>query len=174
MHLKPQDIVVLLKLVGLEGGWSYRALAQELFMSTGEVHNALDRAARAQLFDAERKYPRVQALEEFLVHGIKYAFPAERGAITRGTLTAYAAPPLNAFISAVEGEHPPVWPDPEGAARGYKLEPLYSSVPKAAKQDRALYELLALVDAIRDGRARERNLAAEHLHKRLREKNAEA
>ncbi len=116
----------------------------------------------------------MQALEEFLVHGVKYSFPAERGSLTRGVPTAYAAPPLNAIISASESEHPPVWPDPQGSARGYKMEPLYESVPKAAKQDKDLYELLALVDAIRDGRARERTLAADYLHKRLRDKNAKA
>lgn len=168
MQLKPQDIVVLLKLIGLGEGWSYRSLAQELFMSIGEVHNAVDRATRAQLFDAELRRPRVQALEEFLIHGIRYAFPAERGSVTRGMLTAHAAPPLNEMIVASDSEPPPVWPDPDGTARGYKLEPLYDSVPKAASIDKALYELLALVDAIRDGRVRERNLAAEYLHKRLR------
>jgi hypothetical protein len=81
---------------------------------------------------------------------------------------------LNRIFSPVDNEHPPVWPDPDGSARGYKLEPLYGSVPKAAKQDKALYELLALVDAVRDGRARERKIAAEHLHDRLRGKNAKA
>jgi len=34
--------------------------------------------------------------------------------------------------------------------------------------DSALYQLLALVDAIRDGRARERNLAERDLVRRLR------
>ncbi|MFA7336894.1 MAG: hypothetical protein WC028_08890 [Candidatus Obscuribacterales bacterium] len=65
-----------------------------------------------------------------------------------------------------------MWPDPQGKARGYQLSPLYGSVPKAASMDSSLYELLALVDAIRDGRARERKLAAEQLHQRLRAKNA--
>jgi len=171
MQLKPQDLVVLLKLVSLKGAWSYRSLAKKLFMSTGEVHNALDRATRAHLFDAELRRPRGQALEEFIVHGVKYAFPAERGSLTRGTPTAYAAPPLNRIISTPDNEHPPVWPDPEGTVRGYKLAPLYESVPKAAKGDKSFYELLALVDSIRDGRARERNLAAEHLRTRLRTSN---
>ncbi len=175
MQLKPQDVVVLLKLVVLnDKDWSYRSLAEDLFMSIGEVHNALDRATRAKLFDADQKRPRAQALEEFLVHGIQYAFPAERGSLTRGIPTAYAAPPLNEIIAAAANEHPPVWPEPEGSTRGYKLKPLYDSVPKAARLDKPLYELLALVDAIRDGRARERSLAAEHLHKRLREKSATA
>lgn len=168
MNLKPQDIVVLLKLVALNDEWSYRSLSQELFMSIGEVHNALDRAARSQLFDAGRKRPRMQALEEFLIHGAKYAFPVERGPLTRGVPTSYAAPPLNSLISS-GSEPPPVWPDADGTSRGYKIDPLYASVPKAAKIDRALYELLALVDALREGRTRERKLASEHLHQRLRE-----
>ncbi len=51
--------------------------------------------------------------------------------------------------------------------RGYAFAPLYRTVPEAALRDPALYELLALVDAIRDGRARERNLAQKALEKRL-------
>lgn len=172
MQLKPQDIVILLKIFGAERDWNYRSIAQALFMSIGEVHNGLNRATIAQLYDAIEKRPRLQALEEFLVHGLKYAFPAERGSVTRGMPTGYAAPPLSQIFAQSVDDYPPVWPDPEGSTRGYKLAPLYDSVPQAAKQDKDLYELLALVDAIRDGRARERKLAAEQLHSRLRGINA--
>lgn len=75
MQLKPQDIVVLLKLVGLDSDWTYRSRARTLFMSTGEVHNALDRAARDQLFDTEHKRSRLPALEELLVHGLNTLSP---------------------------------------------------------------------------------------------------
>jgi hypothetical protein len=47
------------------------------------------------------------------------------------------------------------------------LAPLYKSVPYAAKRDLKLYALLALVDAVRDGRARERNLAIKEIRKFL-------
>ena len=50
---------------------------------------------------------------------------------------------------------------------GYSISPLYKSVPKAVADDQALYEMLALVDAIRDGRARERELAVKELAGRL-------
>lgn len=173
MQLKPQDIVVLLKLIHLGNNWTYRTLATELFISIGEVHNALDRAERSHLFNMGDKRPRIQALEEFLVHGIKYAFPAERGSITRGMPTGYAAEPLNKLITQ-GNDPPPIWMDPEGKVRGYSLTPLYESVPKAAKFDKRLYELLALVDAIRDGRARERKLAADKLHNLLRQSNEES
>jgi hypothetical protein len=63
---------------------------------------------------------------------------------------------------------PPVWPDPEGNVRGQAFSPLYKSVPKAARQDRQLYELLVLADAIRGGLQREREIAITELAKRLK------
>jgi hypothetical protein len=47
------------------------------------------------------------------------------------------------------------------------LEPLYPSVPDAAKRNPALYGLLVLFDALRAGSARERNIAQEMLGERL-------
>jgi hypothetical protein len=111
--------------------------------------------------------PNLSAVEEFLLHGIKYAFPAERGGPTRGVPTSYAAAPLRDLISP--GDEPPlVWPYPTGPARGTALEPLYKAAPKVALRDHVLYEFLVLVDALRDGRARERALAEEMMVARLR------
>jgi len=167
MMLKPQDIVILLKLVTIgERPWSYSSLAEELAISPSEVHSGIKRAGVARLFDFERKVPLRQALLEFLVHGVKYAYPPERGSLTRGIPTGYATAPLKSLIAQPD-EPPPVWPDPEGEVRGYALSPLYRSVPKAAGRDPHLYEFLALVDAIRDGRARERELAVKELSRRL-------
>lgn len=170
MILKPQDVVVLLKLVALGAEpWTYQRLAVELSMSQSETHAAVRRAVAAKLMSdtttAEGR-PVLPALAEFLVHGVRYAYPPERGALTAGLPTGYAAPPLNAVIVQPD-EPPPVWPYAEGKVRGYSLAPLYPSVPAAAARDAKLYELLALVDAIRDGRARERSLAAKEIEKRL-------
>ena len=60
-----------------------------------------------------------------------------------------------------------VWPAADGDVRGQAIEPLYASAPNAARKDSELYQMLALVDALRVGRARERNMAAEELSKRL-------
>lgn len=167
MVLKPQDILILLKLVAVEGlNWSYAVLASELFMSVSEVHGGIKRATTARLLDAHGNAPRRAALEEFLIHGVKYAFPPDRGEITRGMPTGYAAPCLSNKLFQSE-ELPPVWPDPEGRVKGYSFLPLYKSVPKAAARDEKLYELLALLDAIRDGRARERDFAAKSIHSHL-------
>ena len=167
MILKPQDVVVLLKLGALrEIPWSYASLAGDLFMSASEVHAGIKRAIAARMMDPEGKRALKRPLEEFLIHGVKYAYPPDRGGLTRGMPTGYAAAPLNAMISP-SPDPPPVWPDPEGDTRGNEFSPLYNSVPKAVRKDSKLYELLALVDAIRDGRAREREIAIRDLKARL-------
>ncbi len=166
MPLKPQDLVVALKLVAHRDDAvpTYNRLAHELAMSPAEVHAAVGRATHAGLIGPERR-PNARALLEFIVHGVRYAFAPERGSMTRGVPTAHAAPPLDGEIAG--DDVPPVWPDPDGSVRGETFVPLYPSVPSAARADRSLYELLALVDAIRGGRARERKLAEKHLRKRL-------
>jgi hypothetical protein len=68
----------------------------------------------------------------------------------------------------LESAEPPlVWPDPQGEVRGEAFSPLYKSAPKVARNNGLLYELLALVDAIRDGRARECEIAKKELIQRL-------
>jgi hypothetical protein len=87
--------------------------------------------------------------------------------MTRGVPTAHAAATLKAEILPAD-EPPLVWPHPEGAERGLAFEPLYSAAPGAALRDAALYEILALLDAIRGGRARERQQAVQRFEERLR------
>lgn len=169
MMLKPQDVLVVLKLAAMgRRDWTYASLAVELGLSPSQLHSAFKRAIEAQLAIASEGViaPQFRNLEEFLVHGIRYVFVPERGELTRGVPTAHAAPPLKAHFKA-SGEPPPVWPDPEGKVRGMSFSPLYKIAPQAARRDEKLYELLALVDAIRGGRARERSLAIQMLSKRL-------
>jgi len=83
MTLKPQDIVVLLKLIKARGKRpTYAQLAVDLYISPSEVHASIRRARAARLIHGPGLGGRVnaKALEEFLVHGIRYAFPPERGA----------------------------------------------------------------------------------------------
>lgn len=166
MFTKPQDVVVALKLVLAGSRPSYADLAADLGMSASEVHAAVRRLSEARLVDPETQEVRREALRNFLIHGVPYAFPAHARELTRGLPTAWAAPTLSAKISAGD-QIPPVWPDPEGRVQGAAVQPLYSSVPHAARRDPALYDLLALVDALRLGRARERAMAEKELGQRL-------
>ena len=70
-------------------------------------------------------------------------------------------------LLAVDPSDAYVWPDPTGEVRGQAIEPLYRSVPIAAKNDEELYVLLSLIDAIRVGRVREQRLAQQELERRV-------
>lgn len=167
--LKPQDFYLLLTLATLDDqGTSYPELAAFTGLSMSEVHGALKRAEAARLLFFEAKRPRIllSAFKEFLFHGAKYVFPAVRGSMVVGVPTAHAAAPLNARI-APSADPAPVWPSIEGPVRGIALIPLYPSAPAAALRNAALYENLALFDALRAGNVRERALAQELFEQRL-------
>jgi DNA-binding Lrp family transcriptional regulator len=169
MNLKPQDVLVVLKLCTYPGVRPpISIIANDLSLSPSEVHGAIARLRKSHLLHGPslKDRPNISALEEFLVHGLKYAFPAEHSEVTRGIPTSYAAEPLKSEVST-SNDLPPVWPWHEGNTRGVGFEPLYKSVPQAALRDSKLYQLLALVDAIRDGRARERKIAERDLTQRL-------
>ncbi len=163
--LKPQDILVLLKLATGSPSWTFDSLAHELGLSASAIHRSLQRAEAADLYEGRRRKIKAAQLLEFLSHGLKYVYPAEWGGESRGRPTAWAAPPLSGQL--VSSSSPPVWPDANGKVRGLALKPIHPSALDAARRDERLWELLALVDAIRIGNARERNLAVRELKKRL-------
>lgn len=167
--LKPQDLAVALKFVTLgESRLSYAELAKRLRLSQFEAHAAVQRlmAARLMVDMGEGLRPVMAALRSFVLHGAVYCYPAVRGEVTIGFPTAYAVSPLKDLVLFSQ-EMPPVWPHPEGTARGTALLPLYEKLPLAALDDPKLYELLALFDALRMGQARERELATKLLEERL-------
>lgn len=186
MMLKPQDIVILLKILASENPEKLlqKDLATYLCMSASEVHEGMKRLELSGLLgpvyrenDASSqtkilRLPINAACEECLINGVKYFFPVQLGAYTRGIPTSYASPLFKKHI--VVGDDPiPVWPYAEGEHRGLALEPLYRSVPQsiAKHPDQPFYELLVLIDAIRTGRARERNIAIELLREKICGKN---
>jgi hypothetical protein len=168
--IKPQDIVVLAKLLTYQTdkSWSQNSIASELCLSPSQINSALKRLVAVGLITPyhppDKPQPITQACEEFFLHGLKYVFPAKLGELVRGIPTSYAAPVLSGQI--VAGDDPiPVWPYGEGSERGLALKPLYPSVPESVAKhpDPLFYDLLTLIDAIRSGRVRERQIAAQKI-----------
>jgi hypothetical protein len=165
--LKPQDVLVLLKTaIWRDREWRQLDMALELGLSPSEVANSLQRLLTNGLVDSAKKKPLRLALVEFLVYAVKYMFPAQFGAISRGMPTAHSGPVLSKKLIS-DNYNQVVWPYEGGETRGVSLRPLYDSAPEAAKKDAKLYELLTLVDSIRSGNGREQNLAAEEIRKRV-------
>jgi hypothetical protein len=163
--MKPQDIVVLLKIIALNtDSWRQVDLAKSLNMSQSEISQSLVRSKYAGLLDSSGKKVMRLALMDFLQYGLIYVFPDKPGAVERGMPTAHSAPPLSVIIQSNDQY---VWPDKNGNARGQGIVPLYPSVVVACMQDEKLYSLLALVDALRVGRAREKEIALNELKNRI-------
>lgn len=179
LSLKPQDVLILVKLCGYESRSRppYSQIARDIAISPSEINASVKRLQNSKLIHPSKEFgepapeyselPIIAAVEEFLIHGVKYAFPATRGMLVRGMPTSYAAEPLSKLLVSGD-EPPPVWPDKHGVVRGIALSPLYRSVPEAARRDPLLYARLALIDAIRDGGARQRSLAENELIASLR------
>ena len=164
-HLKPQDVLLLLKIVSDNNpSWNQKPMAETLGLSQSEVSEAVARCKFSGLLAPDGKTVMKTAFIEFLQYGLRYIFPQQPGAIVRGIPTSHAAAPLNAEIQSNEIY---VWPYGKGTVRGHSIIPLYPTVPVAALKDVKLHELLALTDALRVGRAREKEMAMVELKKRF-------
>ena len=164
--LKPQDVVILLKIIALEKKeWTNSLIANKLGISPAEISCGLERCRIAKLIDNTKKVVNILALQDFLTHGLKYVFPPQPGAIVRGVPTAFSAEHIKSKIS--QGQDSYVWTSKNGTQRDQAIDPLYRSVPDACLQDSALYELLVIADTLRLGRVRELEIAIEELTIRL-------
>lgn len=154
--------------------WSQNKLATHLCISASEVNAGMKRLNQAGLLvpglDKKLSFlPVIAACEEYLISAVKYEFPVQLGEYTRGIVTSYAASIFKDYI--IIGNDPiPVWPYAQGTSQGLALKPLYPSVPEAITKypDEEFYNLLVLIDAIRQGRARERNLAEKFLREKIK------
>lgn len=163
--MRPQDVVILLKIASAKTEpWLAKDIATDLYISSSEVSESLNRSKMAGLLDSSKKKLMRQAFLQFVEYGLKYVFPAIPGSIVRGMPTAHSASPLDKLVQGGEGF---VWPDAHGVSRGQSIEPLHQGVVEAAKKDDVLYELLALTDAIRIGKSREKKLAIDEIRKRI-------
>jgi len=155
--MRPHDVVVLLKIVAkADQSWMMKDLAIELGISASEVSESLNRSAFSGLLSKDKKRVMKLSLLEFIEFGLKFVFPVQPSSIVRGIPTAHSAAPLNSKIQSDENY---VWPFGKGTVRGQSIAPLYPLAIEAALRDPVLYELLALVDAMRVGKAREKELA---------------
>lgn len=171
ISLKPQDVVASVWLACTDDpiGFSFARFSQALAISTSEAHAAVQRCMLCGLINKDfgELQPNRSAIMEFVTHGIRYVYPPIFGQIAQGMRTSAFTGPLETHFPT--SDTPPiVWPDPEGTDRGMSLCPLYPSIPTAAKRNPRFYEVAAILDAIRAGSAREREIARSELQGYIR------
>lgn len=160
--LRPVDVPVALRLVETPEA-TYAQLGEDLGISSSSAHAAVHRLSLAGLMHPHQRTVNRLTLLEFLEHGVQYAFPPIMGGTVRGIPTSHAAPILASEIIA---DDKIVWPALDGHVIGESLLPLYEGAVNLPRRCLSLYEMLALVDALRVGRVRERKIAS----RKLREK----
>jgi hypothetical protein len=163
--MRPQDVAILLKIVSMNTlSWQIADLGNLLKLSNSEISESLNRSRLAGLIDYNKKRVNRLNLLEFLEHGVKYVFPINPGTLIRGIPTAHSHPEMKKlFISEINY----VWPYPNGEIIGLEIEPFYKKQVEAIYADKEFYKLLALVDSIRIGKAREVNFAIKELRKSI-------
>jgi hypothetical protein len=163
--MRPQDIVVLLKIITLaEQSWQFKDLASQLALSPAEITESLNRSYLAGLVDASKRKVNRLSLLEFIRYGLHYVFPQAPGPLVNGVPTAHAHPYFEPYFHS---EFKYVWPLPAGKVRGLSIEPLYAALPKIVEGDKELHLLLACIDIIRVGRSREIKIATDVLQKKI-------
>lgn len=177
MYLKSQELLVLLKVAAHPTRrFTFATLAAELSMSAAEVHGSVRRATAAGLVSRRGRgdwKPVRSALLEFVLHGARYAFPAEIGPRERGIPMVRGAESLLG-LSQGQSADVLVWAHPQGAVLGPTVSPIYRTAPQAALADPALHHLLALLDAQRVGMVLDHRLSARAFTDAIQSFDAEA
>lgn len=151
----------------IDNQWTYRKLANQLFISLSEANNAVKRCIDAGLlfqFGAKSIKVNRPVLVNFIRYGAGVSFYTEPGRIVRGIPKSYAAPVFKE-IFASSNLTPHVWQCARGTAKGVVINPLYKSFSKAVMIDSWLYKQLALAEIFRIGTAREKEEALPFLEK---------
>lgn len=158
--LRPTDVGVLLYLA-LHPRDSFAAMAEMLGVSKSTAHGAVQRLSASKLVSRVSDAMALVAIGptlEFVRHGVPYVFVPKTVPRARGVRTGLGALALTSFRAEVDAA-PLVWASTLGDSFGVGIEPLVPAAPYLPHRDRRLYELLALVDALRVGDAREREIA---------------
>jgi hypothetical protein len=166
--MQSADLLPLLALLrhDRDASWTVRSLASELHLPPAAVQRSLARLGETPVYDPTRRRVSRSAAMDLLEHALPFLAPARLGGPTRGVRTAWGAPGLSGRLAPTD-DQAPVWPAPEGDARGPAVEPLHSAAVALATVDPWMYDMLAILDGIRLGDARVRGIARELLHERL-------
>lgn len=167
--VRKSDIYVLSGLLAHDGDWSYRSLAEHLHVPHAVVQRALGRAQEADLYSGERREVHLPHFEEFAVHALRFVAPTQLGPLAPGVPAAWEAEPMAGAIRSSGDELPPVWPYAKGQVRGQAIEPLHAAAPEAIGDWPELGEILALLDSLRAGDRRVRQVAEGLLARTLRQ-----
>ena len=161
IFLKSQDVVLAMIMMG-RTAIPQKEIARISGLSPSEVSNGIYRLKKARLLDGNSKVMKSN-LCDFLVHGVPHAFPA-----TIDYNEQLGIPTSHSYMDNIMAGYEYVWPQKDGQLLGRGVSPLHPSAVVTSLQNSKCHQLLANIDALRVGRAREKSQAIDLLRKKLK------
>jgi hypothetical protein len=145
--IKPQDIVILGKLLSEKVWPSQTEIGISLKLSQAEVSHALKTLGYVGLINLPTKKINKLAVIEFITHALKYLYPIEKSGTGRGILIG---PSSSIFKGRVHSdEYSYIWPDPNGESKGIIVNPLIPQLTASIMENKILYNFLNIVEIFR-------------------------
>jgi hypothetical protein len=169
LMVRPTDLYVLIGVLasGREAA-PLRDLAGQLSLDHTVVRRALNNAESAGLYRAETRHVNLPGFEDLAAHAARFVAPAPLGALSAGVPAAWGAEPISRLVRQAADEPLPVWPSARGRVRGQAIAPLHPSAVEAAARNPRVSALLSILDSLRAGDVRVREVAAAELRRELR------
>lgn len=160
MHpVRGQDILIAAGLFALNSAHGAQSeLARRLDLPRSRISESVRRLRENGVYSDNLGRLRHQRLRALLLEGLPWMIPARVGGTGVGLPTGHSGPLLSDRLA---WSIPYVWPTTYGDVEGRTVEPIHRLAPSLCSQLPAAYALLSLADAVRLGRVRERQLAAQ-------------
>lgn len=169
-NLKPQDCLVLASRIFCPD-LDQQSTAAKVMISQSSASYSLNRLKEAHLLSRTGEANLANSIE-FMICALKYLYPGKLTGLSVGIPTAHTLPDFD-FVNW-KGQLPVIWPfvnlnkDIEHRVelvKGEVLQPIHKNVPYVAFVYWEFHKLFALIDMIRIGRAREKNIAKDEIQK---------
>lgn len=145
--IKPQDVVILGKLISEKVWPSQKEIGDSLKLSQAEISHALKTLDQIGLINLTTKKINKLAVTEFITHALKFLYPIEKKGTGRGILIG---PSSSTFKGKVQSdEYNYIWPDPNGDSKGIVVTPLLPELSNSVKENDILYTFLNVVEIFR-------------------------
>lgn len=145
--IKPQDVVILGKLISEKVWPSQKDIGDSLKLSQAEISHALKTLDQIGLISLTTKKINKLAVTEFITHGLKYIYPIEKKGTGRGMLIGPSSTTFKGRVQSDEYNY--IWPDPNGNSKGIVVTPLLPELSNSVKENEILYTFLNVVEIFR-------------------------
>lgn len=146
-QIKPQDVVILGKLISGPVWSTQKEIGESLKLSQAEVSHAIQTLGHIGLINLTTKKINKLAVTEFLTHALKYLYPVQKSGVGRGVLIGPSSSTFKEKVQTDEFNY--IWPDPNGGSKGIIVIPLIPELASSALKNEQLFMFLNVVEIFR-------------------------